>query len=64
MEYKLRKTVRHWGNLLLRGSLMALVAFLIIGSLYAGLDPQDNLIHPGVRVGGIDLGGMSMERAC
>ena len=63
MEYKLRKTVRHWGNLLLRGGLMALVAFLIIGSLYAGLDPQDNLIYPGVRVGGIDLGGMSMERA-
>ena len=63
MEYKLRKAVRHWGNLLLRGCLITLVASLIIGSLYAGLDPQDNLIHPGVRVGGIDLGGMSMERA-
>ena len=63
MEYKLRKTVRHWGNLLMRGCLITLVSFLIIGSLYAGLDPQDNLIHPGVRVGGIDLGGMSMERA-
>ena len=63
MEYKLRKILRRWCHLLPRICLIALVAFLIIGSLYAGLDPQDNLIHPGVRVGGIDLGGMSMERA-
>lgn len=63
MEYKLRKTFRRWGTLLLRSCLILLVAFLIVGSLYAGLDPHDGLIAENVTVGGIDVGGMSMERA-
>ena len=63
MEYKIRKTIRQLGRLFLWGSLALLVLFLICGSLYAGLDPQDNRIHPNVSVGGIDVGGMTMERA-
>ena len=62
-DYKLLNTLRIWSRHFLRGSLLVLVVFLIAGSLYAGMDPYDNLIHPGVNVGGIDLGGMTMERA-
>ena len=62
-ENKISNTLQKWSRQFLRGFLLILVIFLISGSLYAGLDPYDNLIHPGVRVGGIDLGGMSMERA-
>lgn len=63
MEYKLRKVARKIWKSLLRISLTALVLFLICGSLYAGLDPQDNRIHPNVQVGGVDVGGMTVERA-
>ncbi len=52
MEYKLRKAFRRWGTPLLRIGLIVLVTALTAGSLYAGLDPHDMLIHPGVRVGG------------
>ena len=48
---------------LYRGSLILLVLFLIFGSLYAGFDPLDGKIAEKVTVGGIDVGGMSMEQA-
>ena len=48
---------------LLRSSLLLLVLFLILGSLYAGFDPLDGLIAENVTVGGIHVGGMSPERA-
>lgn len=63
MEYKLRKQIRKAWKLLPRLLLTALVLILITGSLYAGLDPHDNKIHPNVTVGGIDVGGMTPERA-
>lgn len=63
MEYKIPKEIRHWGTLLLRGGLILLVLILIAGSLYAGLDPHDNRILENVTVGGIDVGGMTPERA-
>lgn len=59
----MKNDLRLWGKRLLQAALALLCMVLILGSLYAGLDPYDNLIHPGVRVGGIDVGGMSMERA-
>lgn len=46
-----------------RGCLLFLVLFLILGSLYAGFDPLDGMIAENVTVGGIDVGGMSMENA-
>ena len=64
MEYKLKRNLRRWGSRLLRLAVILLMGFLICGSLYAGLDPADGLIHPNVTVGGIDVGGMTMERAC
>ena len=63
MEYKLRKNIRRWETFLGRTALGLLIFILIAGSLYAGLDPMENRIHPNVRVGGIDIGGMTMERA-
>ena len=63
MKYKLRKTFRLWGTRLLRGCLVLLAAILICGSLYAGLDPHDGRIVENVTVGGINVGGMTMERA-
>ncbi len=63
MEYKFPKTIRQLGKLLLRCSLLLLVLFLIIGSLYAGLDPYDNRIVPNVRVGGLDVGSLAPEEA-
>ena len=63
MEYKLRKAIRTWGSLLLRGCLILMMLFLTVGSLYAGLDPHDGRIVENVTVGGIDVGGMTMERA-
>lgn len=63
MEYQIRKNLRLCGTLLFRSCLFLLVLFLICGSLWAGLDPYDNRIVPNVRVGGIDVGGMSTEQA-
>ena len=63
MEYKLRKMLRRLAPAFLKTCLFALMAFLTIGSLYAGLDPHDGRIVPNVTVGGLDVGGMTMERA-
>ena len=63
MEYKLRKAARRWFPLLACFALFLLVVFLTAGSLYAGLDPHDGLILENVTVGGIPVGGMTMERA-
>ena len=63
MEYTLRKTLRQLAPVFLKVCLYALMAFLTIGSLYAGLDPHDGLIAENVTVGGLDVGGMTMERA-
>ena len=63
MEYKLRKAFRHGSAVLLRICLILLVLFLLGGSLYAGLDPRDGRIADNVTVGGIDVGGMTPERA-
>lgn len=63
MEYKIRKTLRHLGTRLLRCCLIALVIILIGGSLHAGFDPYDNRIVENVTVGGINVGGMSVEEA-
>ena len=63
MEYKLRKVFRHGSIALLRICLILLVLFLFAGSLYAGLDPRDGRIADNVTIGGIDVGGMTMERA-
>ena len=63
MEYKCKNMLQTWGALLLRGCLILLILFLVLGSLYAGLDPLDGKIADHVTVGGIDVGGMTMERA-
>ena len=63
MEYKLRKALLCWKNLLLNVLIFVLILFLIIGSLYAALDPYGNRIAENVTVGGIDLGGMTLDRA-
>ena len=63
MEYKLRKTLRRFSPVFLRACLLMLSVFLIAGSLYAGLDPHDGLIVENVTIGGINVGGMTMERA-
>lgn len=63
MEYRLRRLARKTGKQLLKLFLAILVLFLIAGSLYAGLDPNDGRIAENVRVGGIDVGGMTPERA-
>ena len=63
MEYKLRKAIRLLGIRLTRCALVLLVLFLILGSLYTALDPYEGLIAENVTVGGIDLGGMTPERA-
>ena len=63
MEYPLRKTLRQLVPVFLKSCLFALMAFLIIGSLYAGLDPHDGRILENVTVGGLDVGGMTTERA-
>lgn len=63
MKYKRRNCLCRWSSILLRSLLIALVSFLFFGSIYAGLDPYDGRIVDNVRVGGIDVGGMSMEEA-
>lgn len=63
MEYKLRTKCRRVATLLLRLCLGLLVLILIRGSLGAGLDPYNCRILENVCVGGIDVGGMTMERA-
>ena len=63
MEYRIRTCLRRWIRPLLLVLLITLVSFLIFGSIYVGLDPHDGLIVENVRVGGIDVGGMSMEEA-
>lgn len=50
-------------RILFQCCLLLLVLFLILGSLYAGLDPHDGLIVENVTVGGIDVSGMTMEQA-
>ena len=63
----MKTEITSWMNTALRHfcriMLLLLVLFLISGSLYAGLDPHDGLIFENVTVGGIDVSGMSMERA-
>ncbi len=63
MEYYLRRTFRQIVPVLLKVILLALMAFLTIGSLYVGLESNDCRILPHVRVGGIDVGGMDPEQA-
>ena len=63
MEYKLRKMLRRLAPVFLKVCLFVLMAFLILGSLYAGLDPHEGRILENVTVGGLDVGGMTMERA-
>lgn len=48
---------------LFHSCLILLCLLLFLGSIGAGLDPYDCCIAPNVRVGGIDVGGMTMERA-
>lgn len=59
MESKLRQSVLRF----LKMCLYALMAFLTVGSLYVGLEPNDCRILPNVSVGGIDLGGLDPEQA-
>lgn len=63
MEYKLRRMIRLSLPVLGKVWLLALMAFLILGSLYMGLEPYDCRILPDVHVGGIDVGGMDPEQA-
>lgn len=63
MEYRLRCFFRLFVPVFLRVFLYALMAFLILGSLYVGLEPNDCRILPNVRVGGMDVGGMDPEQA-
>ena len=63
MEYKLRFPAVRIRNYLLKTLLTVLVLFLMGGSFYAGFDPHDGRIAENVCVGGIDLGGMTPERA-
>ena len=63
MEYKLRFPAVRIRNYLLKTLLAVLVLFLMGGSFYAGFDPHDGRIAENVCVGGIDLGGMTPERA-
>ena len=63
MEYRLRCFFRLFVPVFLRVCLYALMAFLILGSLYVGLEPNDCRILPNVRVGGMDVGGMDPEQA-
>lgn len=63
MEYKLRNMIYSAGTVFLRTILILLMLFLFCGSLYAGLDPYDGRIVENVRIGGIDVGGMTPERA-
>lgn len=63
MEDKLRHGFRLFVPFFLKVCLYALMAFLILGSLYVGLDPNDCRILPHVSVGGIDVGNMDPEKA-
>ncbi len=63
MEIRLPNRFKPFASLLFRGCLCLLVLLLLVGSLYAGLDPLDNCISPNVRVGGVDVGGMTLEQA-
>lgn len=56
-------TLRRLVKQLLYTGLIVLCLFLILGSFYVGLDPLDGRIAKNVCVGGIDIGGMSMEEA-
>ena len=63
MKTEITNRIRAGIRMLSQGLLLLLVLFLTVGSLYAGLDPHDGLIVENVTVGGIDVGGMTMERA-
>lgn len=63
MEYKLRKFSQKVIPVFWKGALFALMALLTTGTLYVGLEPNDCKILPGVQVGGMDVGGMSPEKA-
>lgn len=63
MEYKFRRWLRQFLPLIGKICLLVLMALLTLGSLYAGFDPDDGLIAENVTIGGIDVGGMTMERA-
>jgi hypothetical protein len=63
MNTDIQNKIKDGIRLLYRGSLLLLVLFLICGSLYAGFDPLDGMIAENITVGGISIGGMSMEQA-
>ena len=63
MEYKLCHGFRLFVPAFLKVCLYALMAFLTLGTLYVGLEPNDCKILPDVRVGGINVGGMDPEKA-
>ena len=63
MKTDIQNRIKDGIRLLYQGSLLLLVVFLIVGSLYAGCDPLDGNIAEDVTVGGIDVSGMSMEQA-
>ena len=63
MNTDIQNKIKDGIRLLYQGSLLLLVMFLICGSLYAGFDPLDGMIAENITVGGISIGGMSMEQA-
>lgn len=63
MEYKLRRGFLLFVPAFLKVCLYTLMAFLILGTLYVGLEPNDCKILPHVSIGGIDVGNMDPEKA-
>jgi vancomycin resistance protein YoaR len=63
MNTDIQRKIKDSIRLLYQCSLLLLVFFLILGSLYAGCDPLDGMIAENVTVGGISVGDMSMEQA-
>ena len=63
MNTDIQRKIKDSIRLLYQCSLLLLITFLIAGSLYAGCDPLDGNIAENVTVGGIHIGGMSMESA-
>lgn len=63
MKTDIPNNIQNGIHFLCQGLLLLLVLFLICGSLYAGFDPLNGMIAEDVTVGGINIGGMSMESA-
>lgn len=63
MKYNIRNVLQQCGKPLLRVCLLLLVLFLTLVCLAAALDPYDNRIVENVRVGGLDVGGMTPAQA-